>query len=49
MGDWIVGGLIGAAVVLALRSLWRNIKAGECPGGCAGCGKACSCHQHQGQ
>ena len=46
MGNLIVGGIIAVAVVFALRSLWKNVKAGECPGGCAGCGRGCPRGQH---
>lgn len=42
MGDLIVIGVLAAAVLLAVRSLWKNHKAGGCAG-CSKCSGGCSC------
>ncbi|MDO4270825.1 MAG: FeoB-associated Cys-rich membrane protein [Eubacteriales bacterium] len=39
----IISALLLAAVVLAFRRVRRQVKNGECPGGCAGC-RGCGCH-----
>ena len=45
-GDFLVIALVAAGVFFALRSIRKNLKAGQCPGGCAGCGRGCSCGRH---
>ena len=41
-GDIIVIGVVGLGVGLALRSLYKDHKAGNhCGGSCASCGKCC--------
>ena len=41
-GDIIVIGAVGLCVGLALRSLYKDHKAGNhCGGSCASCGKCC--------
>ncbi len=38
LGEWIVGLVLAAVVLLAVRSLWRAHKSGgHCSGNCAGC------------
>ncbi len=45
MTTLIVGLIVLAIVVLALRSTIRQSKSGGCSG-CSGCGRSCaSCHQ----
>ncbi|WP_283674363.1 FeoB-associated Cys-rich membrane protein [Butyricicoccus sp. Marseille-Q5471] len=38
----IICALLAAAVVFAARKVHRQVKNGECPGGCAGCSCNCS-------
>ncbi|MCQ5130375.1 FeoB-associated Cys-rich membrane protein [Butyricicoccus faecihominis] len=40
----IVSALLLAAVFFAFRKVRRQVKNGECPGGCAGCSHQCACH-----
>ncbi len=44
MVDFIIVGLILAAVVLAIRKIIKNQKSGGCGGGCSGCSSAGSCN-----
>lgn len=47
MVDFIIAGLILAAVILAVRKIIRNQKSGGCGGGCGGCSSAGSCNAFQ--
>ncbi len=49
MGTVIVS--LGLAVLfgLALRSIYRDKKAGGCCGGCSGCSGACACSRNGNQ
>ncbi len=40
----VVGVILLIAVVLALRSMLKTYKSGECGGGCSGCTCAGACH-----
>ncbi|MCI7125368.1 MAG: FeoB-associated Cys-rich membrane protein [Agathobaculum sp.] len=45
MATIIICLLLAAAVFFAVRTVCRQVKNGECPGGCAGC--TCHCdHKH---
>lgn len=46
MATWIIGGIVAAAMVLALRYIRRKHQKGECPG-CAGCGCGRACPGHE--
>ncbi|MGI6182237.1 MAG: FeoB-associated Cys-rich membrane protein [Agathobaculum sp.] len=37
--------LLAVAVFFAARTVRRQVKNGECPGGCAGCTRQCSHHK----
>ncbi len=46
MVNWLIGGLLVLALILASRHMIYSNKAGGCPGGCSGCPGAkghCSC------
>ena len=47
MGSVIVVAVLAVVVFFAARSVWKNHKNGECPGGCAGCSNACNCYAHR--
>ncbi len=51
MIDWIIGGAIALAAVLAGRHVWKKFKSGGCAGGCAGCSGCChpEPHDQEGQ
>ncbi|MDO5142007.1 MAG: FeoB-associated Cys-rich membrane protein [Eubacteriales bacterium] len=44
MATLLVGLLVLAVIVLALRATIRQSKSGGCAG-CSGCGEGCACHQ----
>ncbi len=45
MGTYLIGGLLALAVILAVRTIRKNIRSGGCAGGCSGCGgHNCHCH-----
>lgn len=41
MINWIIGGILLIAALLAVRYVWRQHKQGKCAGGCAGCSGCC--------
>ncbi|MCI8597829.1 MAG: FeoB-associated Cys-rich membrane protein [Lachnospiraceae bacterium] len=44
MGTWIVGLIVLALAGAALRSIWKDKKAGKTCGSCSGCsGSCCDC------
>ena len=46
MGDFIVLGIVGVCLALALRAIHRDRKTGRHCGGCSGCtGRDCSACQ----
>ena len=47
MINWIIGGVIILAMLLAVRYLWKQNKKGQCAGGCAGCGQSGCCGRIQ--
>lgn len=46
MIDWVIGGAIALAAVLAGRYVWKKWKSGGCVGGCAGCSGCCHSESH---
>lgn len=49
MADYIIGGILVALAILALRSVFKKTSSGGCAGcsGCSGCnGCGPSCHGH---
>ncbi len=47
MANFIIGGLILLAVILAAVKIRRDKKNGSCCGGCSGCSSAGSCGAYQ--
>lgn len=46
MATFIAGAVIVGAAALAVRSLWRDHRAGKSCGSCGGsCGKCRACHR----
>lgn len=46
MATFIAGATILGAVILAVRSLWRDHRAGKRCGSCGGCCEECrACHR----
>lgn len=43
MANWIIGGLVAAAVFFALRRLFVRRQKGGCCGGSDGCSSCCRC------
>lgn len=43
MADYIIGGILVALAILALRSVFKKTSSGGCAGcsGCNGCGPSC--------
>lgn len=43
MADYIIGGILVALAILALRSVFKKTSSGGCAGcsGCNGCGPGC--------
>lgn len=44
----MISALLLVAVVFAFRTVRRQVKNGECPGGCAGCTHRCA-HRQDGE
>ncbi|MCI8493503.1 MULTISPECIES: FeoB-associated Cys-rich membrane protein [Anaerotruncus] len=42
MVNWMIGGMIAAAMFFAARYTWRKAKNGQCVG-CSGCKSGCRC------
>jgi len=40
MADYIIGGILVALAILALRSVFKKTSSGGCAG-CSGCGPSC--------
>ena len=49
MATWIIGGFVVLAAAMAVRSIYKDKKAGKCSCGCSGCnGCSAACHcSHQ--
>ncbi len=48
MGTMIVSVVLAAMFGLAVRSIYKDKKAGKCCGGCSGCSGACACSKSCG-
>jgi len=46
LGNIIVGAVVAAIVILAVRQMIRQRKSGGCAGCAAGGTSACHCHDH---
>lgn len=47
MINYLIGGIVIAAVILAIRSIRKNRKNGGCAGGCSGCPQGSKCHSFE--